>query len=170
MPGTRQPSFNSIRPLTNRAGTSSSSSQLRSNINPIQQAPTLAPSISILFSPHGPCPKTIAPIASYLAAANALPLSALLHPFDTVVNPVWLGGTVNFGIENVKRIAKSMEPSVVIKTHDEEKVAAGFSTKWIECKTGELDEARQALDEAMGGNGRHSASVYDLAPGEALWI
>ena len=54
--------------------------------------------LSVIYSPHGVSYDVIRPYASsYLVSESALPLTALLHSFDCVENPWWLGGNISAG-------------------------------------------------------------------------
>lgn len=83
-------------------------------------------SISVIYSPHGvsyPHIKSYA--SSHLVSEAALPLNVLLHPFDRVENPWYLGGTVSAGSPGGTEIAQNLMAQTWISAHDEDKELGG---------------------------------------------
>jgi hypothetical protein len=65
--------------------------------------------LSVIYSPHGVPYDIIRPYASsHLVHEAALPLTALIHSFDIVENPWYLGGYVSAGSPGGLQIAKSL--------------------------------------------------------------
>ncbi|KZF24408.1 hypothetical protein L228DRAFT_266751 [Xylona heveae TC161] len=84
------------------------------------------PCLSIIYTPHGiPYPLLERYVSSHLAKEGALPLSLLLHSFDRVENPWWLGGTLLAGLPGGIDIAKNLYPRAWISAHDGEKENRG---------------------------------------------
>lgn len=91
-----------------------------------------AKTLSIIYSPHGisyPLIRTYA--SSHLVSSAALPLTALLHSFDRVQNPWWMGGNVNAGLPGGVEIAKNLMAKCWISAHDEDKENSGLAVMKI---------------------------------------
>jgi len=85
--------------------------------------------MSVLYSPHGCNYKSIAPYASsHLVEEAALPLTVLLHCFDRVSNPWYMGGNICAGFPIGKEIAENLCAKTWISAHDEEKEVKGLAT------------------------------------------
>jgi hypothetical protein len=103
----------------------------------IHSTPSLTPhtrdrSVSVLFSPHGISYRQLEPYAtSHLVSEAALPLTALLHCFDSVSNPWWLGGTISSGMPAGQEIANALCPRAWISTHDADKDVRGLMTRML---------------------------------------
>ncbi|KAG6033714.1 hypothetical protein E4U41_006819 [Claviceps citrina] len=95
-------------------------------IRPTRSMASLAPhakdrGVSIIFSPTGIPYREIEPYAtSHLLAEAALPLTVLLHGFDTVSRPWWLGGTLATGFEDGQEIVAKLGARVWISACDAE--------------------------------------------------
>lgn len=88
--------------------------------------------LSVIFSPHGCSYKSIEPYASqHLVSEAALPLTALLHGFDRVTNPWWLGGNICAGFPGGLDIAQNLLAKAWISAHDGNKDTSGFAAKRI---------------------------------------
>ncbi|PGG97720.1 hypothetical protein AJ80_09655, partial [Polytolypa hystricis UAMH7299] len=76
-----------------------SPSNSASNAPPNDANPPRAPILSILYTPHGTFSHTTLQsyLTSHLRPLSALPLTALIHSFDAVRNPWYLGGTISLG-------------------------------------------------------------------------
>lgn len=85
--------------------------------------------LSVLFSPHGLPYSALRPfVTSHLVSSSALPLTALLHSFDRVSNPWYLGGNISAGLPGGVEIAQKLIPQVWISAHDGDKNTTGFAT------------------------------------------
>ncbi|TVY38094.1 hypothetical protein LSUB1_G003821 [Lachnellula subtilissima] len=85
--------------------------------------------LSVIFSPHGCSYKTLSPyIASHLISEVALPLTALLHCFDRIDNPWYLGGNICSGFPGGLEIAQRMCAKAWISAHDGDKETTGLGT------------------------------------------
>lgn len=81
-----------------------------------------------MYSPHGISYDLIQPYASsHLVAEAALPLNALIHSFDRVENPWYLGGNISAGSPGGLPIARSLYAQTWISAHDAEKNNRGLS-------------------------------------------
>lgn len=88
--------------------------------------------LSVIYSPHGIPYKDVAPYASqHLVREAALPLTALLHCFDRVNNPWWLGGNICSGFPGGLEIAQALLAKAWISAHDEVKDTKGFASTRI---------------------------------------
>lgn len=97
------------------------------------QSPNSQRTLSLLFSPHGM--PFAGPLSSYatthLINEAALPLTALLHCFDSVSNPWWLGGNVLRGAPAGREIALQLGARVWVSSHDGKKEVQGLATGWL---------------------------------------
>lgn len=80
---------------------------------------------SLLYAPHGLWPEQAAAIRARLPK----PPDVLLTTFTQYKLPVYLGGTVNLGTEKAAEAIRVLQPSVVVRTHDEHKKAWGVVSK-----------------------------------------
>ncbi|KZL67107.1 hypothetical protein CT0861_04038 [Colletotrichum tofieldiae] len=115
-----------------------SSRSLRS----VRSAASVAPApdardkaVSIIFSPHGISYRCLEDYANtHLKAEAALPLTALLHCFDTVSNPWWLGGNISAGMPAGQETAAALGAKAWVSTHDGDKDVKGLVTKMLKKK------------------------------------
>ena len=113
--------------------------------------------LSIIFSPHGISYSSLhSYAASHLAAEAALPLTALLHCFDNVSNPWWLGGNILLGAPAGTETAGRLGARAWISAHDGDKEVKGLAT-------GLLRTRKWHRDEVVGGL---NASQLALDPGD----
>lgn len=114
--------------------------------------------LSVLFSPHGiPYQGNLESYATtHLINEAALPLTALLHCFDAVRNPWWLGGDVVLGAPAGRDIAVKLHARCWLSCHDGDKDVRGLATGWV--KTRRWD--RDVLERAVTGPGRDVADVF----------
>ena len=109
--------------------------------------------VSVVYSPHGVDYSLIRPYASsHLVATAALPLTLLLHSFDRVQNPWWLGGNIEAGVPGGVEIAKNLMAKCWISAHDEEKDNSGLSVKTIKTRKYNKEEVREMLRQEKGSN------------------
>lgn len=103
---------------------------------------------------------------------SALPLTALLHCFDRVSNPWYLGGNICAGFPGGAEIAQNLLARAWISAHDGDKDTRGFASKKIETTRWEKEaieevvSPRKAEFEKMGRN--EGTEVVVLASGEEL--
>ncbi|PHH60067.1 hypothetical protein CDD81_2153 [Ophiocordyceps australis] len=84
--------------------------------------------VSVIFSPHGIPYSSLEPYAtSHLLTEAALPLTALLHCFETVHSPWCLGSKGNSGIHTGQEIATALGARAWISTYDGNKIATGLA-------------------------------------------
>ncbi|KAI9834948.1 MAG: hypothetical protein M1819_002671 [Sarea resinae] len=126
--------------------------------------------VSVIYSPHGISYPSIERWAvSHLAPQAALPLTALLHSFDQVENPWWLGGTISAGLPGGIEIARNLFARAWISAHDEEKENAGLSVSNTKTKV----YSPQDVQRLMKPEGKHQSKkgltdVVVLGVGEEL--
>lgn len=102
--------------------------------------------ISIIYSPHGIPYRLIRPYAStHLVAEAALPLDALLHSFDRVENPWWLGGNIATGFPGGVDIAYHLLARYWVSAHDEDKEDGGIGTKPVRTRRYDRREAQRLI-------------------------
>jgi hypothetical protein len=124
--------------------------------------------ISVIYSPHGVPFAQLRPYASaHLVTEAALPLTALLHSFDRVENPWWLGGNVSAGLPGGLEIAKNLLARYWISAHDEEKEVGGVTAKPLRYEKWNRKQVESLVEEVIG---RMGAKVLELGVGEEMII
>ncbi|KAK1764611.1 hypothetical protein QBC33DRAFT_580211 [Phialemonium atrogriseum] len=115
--------------------------------------------LSIIFSPHGiSFPSLQSYTTGHLVAEAALPLTALLHCFDNVSNPWWLGGNILLGAPAGAETAGRLAARTWISAHDGDKEVRGIAT-------GLLRTRKWHPDEVAGGLLAVSEEVANSRPG-----
>lgn len=103
-------------------------------------------SVSIIFSPHGTSYSAIETYAtSHLVSEAALPLTALLHCFDTVSQPWWLGGNVS-GLHDGQDIVAKLGARAWISMYDGEKRTRGLAKRLTRRTKYNIDEVREIVN------------------------
>ena len=127
--------------------------------------PRTAKTLSVLYSPHGLTYEPLMPYASsHLVRHAALPLTALIHGFDRVQNPWWMGGNVNAGLPGGVEIAKNLMAKHWISAHDEEKENSGLAVMKVTMRKYALDDVTEmAAKQAPGCNVRVLACGEEMA-------
>ncbi|KAK3394582.1 hypothetical protein B0H63DRAFT_51104 [Podospora didyma] len=116
--------------------------------------------LSVIFSPHGINYSSLhSYVTSHLISEAALPLTALLHCFDSVCNPWWLGGNILLGAPAGTETASRLGARAWISAHDGKKVVKGLATgflrtrKWAQRAVVDQLNSRQALEQRSRGGG-----------------
>lgn len=126
--------------------------------------------LSVIYSPHGVPYDIIRPYAaSHLVMEAALPLTALIHSFDVVSNPWYLGGNVSAGSPGGLQIARSLYARAWISAHDADKNNRGLSVKQVRIGKFATEELERLLQEDRIEGKRTTTAptqVVSLAPGE----
>ena len=124
------------------------------------RSPTLqgrgGPVLSVIFSPHGISYRNLEPyVLSHLLPSSALPLTALLHCFDSVSNPWWLGGNISAGAPAGEETAIKLSARAWVSAHDGDKNIDGLMTKMLRARRYAKEEVqrRLALGEKEDSNG-----------------
>ena len=108
-------------------------------------------SLSLIYSPHGVNYSLIRPYASsHLVQAAALPLTLLLHSFDRVSNPWWMGGNVAAGLPGGVDISRNLMARCWISAHDEDKDNSGISVANVKTRKYTNEEVWRMVDEGGG--------------------
>ncbi|KAF2144602.1 uncharacterized protein K452DRAFT_223126 [Aplosporella prunicola CBS 121167] len=119
--------------------------------------------LSLLYSPHGVPYSVIAPYASsHLVSTGALPLTTLVHSFDRVDNPWYLGGNIAAGKPGGVEIASKLMARCWLSAHDEEKDNRGVSVRMLKVSKFNVEEVKKSL-----GN---ETRVARLGPGEEMKV
>ncbi|KAF2121874.1 hypothetical protein BDV96DRAFT_482602 [Lophiotrema nucula] len=130
--------------------------------------------MSVIYSPHGIPYELIRPYASsYLVHEAALPLGALIHSFDRVENPWYLGGNISAGSDGGVQIARSLLAQAWISAHDADKNNRGLSVKQTRINKSPLDDIDKRLHEGLRLGKINAASqtkIISLASGEEYRI
>lgn len=90
---------------------------------------------AIFYASHG---FTLQP--EQLAAIQDLNIKLLITTFTHFKLPGFLGGEVNPGFPNAKRLVEQLKPEYVLNTHDEQKVGKGLVTKLAKVTYPDFDE------------------------------
>jgi hypothetical protein len=123
--------------------------------------------LSVIYSPHGVSYDVIRPYASsYLVSESALPLTALLHSFDCVENPWWLGGNISAGSPGGTEIAKSLYAKAWISAHDADKDNRGWAVKLTQIAQHAVDEVKKMVEEGVIRKTLPNTEVCSLGAGE----
>jgi Beta-lactamase superfamily domain len=112
--------------------------------------------ISVIYSPHGVSYSLLQPYASqHLVKEAALPLTLLLHSFDRVQSPWWLGGNVSAGSPGGVEIARNLQTRCWISAHDEVKDLRGIVIPYMRTRvyTREEVEALVGMEDTEKGRG-----------------
>lgn len=130
--------------------------------------PFRAKAMSVIYSPHGITYPILVPyVTSHLVSKAALPLTLLLHSFDRVQNPWYLGGNISAGVPGGLGIAQSLLAKCWISAHDEEKESSGLSIKKMVTSKYTVEEVK-ALAEAGRKGGKAGVDVRKLGCGEEV--
>lgn len=127
--------------------------------------------LSVVYSPHGVPYDIIRPYAtSHLVTESALPLTALIHSFDRVENPWWLGGNVSAGSPGGLEIARNLYAKAWISAHDADKDNKGISVKQVRIGKFRANEIMRMFhqdgQDEPARSRLPSTAVLSLAPGE----
>ncbi|KAL8719392.1 MAG: hypothetical protein Q9225_003597 [Loekoesia sp. 1 TL-2023] len=155
-----------------RPSTSHISQPSTSSTTSTYHHPRLARTLSLIYSPHGLAysPHLIPYATSHLVPHAALPLSALIHGFDRVENPWYMGGNVNAGIPGGIEIAKYLMARYWIGAHDEDKENSGLGVMKIRIRKFGVGEVRELVRREIGGGGGGTCEVRALDYGEELVV
>ncbi|EFY90239.1 hypothetical protein MAC_03754 [Metarhizium acridum CQMa 102] len=108
--------------------------------------------LSVIFSPHGISYGAIEGYAtSHLVSEAALPLTALLHCFDAVSQPWWLGGNVTSGFHHGQEIIAKLGARAWISTYDGDKLLRGLARRLTRRKKYKTHEVRNFVHGATAG-------------------
>jgi hypothetical protein len=122
--------------------------------------------LSVIYSPHGVSYEVIRPYASsHLVTEAALPLTALIHSFDRVENPWYLGGNISAGSPGGMQIARSLYAQAWISAHDADKNNRGLSVKQTKIGKYAIDEIKRLLQQDEKRKQNHT-DIIALNSGE----
>ncbi|KAL8782753.1 MAG: hypothetical protein Q9213_005131 [Squamulea squamosa] len=132
--------------------------------------PRPAKTLSVIYSPHGVAysPYLSQYATTHLISHAALPLTALIHGFDRVENPWYMGGNVNAGLPGGVEIAKNLMARCWVGAHDEDKENSGVSVLKIRMRKYGLGEVRESVRKEWSGGGGGGCEVRALNYGEEL--
>ena len=121
--------------------------------------------LSLIFSPHGISYSNLQSYTTrHLATEAALPLTALLHCFDSVSNPWWLGGNILLGAPAGTETAGRLGARAWISAHDGDKEVRGIATGLLKTRKWQREEVVGGLVRGLGDSRlRLSRSSRDLA-------
>ncbi|MCJ1406046.1 hypothetical protein MMC19_000111 [Ptychographa xylographoides] len=139
----------SIPAFSTYPSTLSTSAPSQTNAFP-PTSPFRPKTLSVIYSPHGiTYPALIPYITTHLISAAALPLTLLLHSFDRVQNPWYLGGNISAGMPGGSEIAQKLMARCWVGAHDEEKVSSGISVKKCITRRYRVEEVRELVGKAV---------------------
>ncbi|KAL2113399.1 hypothetical protein VUR80DRAFT_4236 [Thermomyces stellatus] len=130
------------------------------------------PALSVIFSPHGISYRSLEPyVTSHLLPTSALPLTALLHCFNSVSNPWWLGGNISSGAPAGQETAMKLDAKVWVSAHDGDKDVEGLMTKMLRARRYAREEVQRGLTPGgKGGFGAKETEVLMLGVGEEISV
>ncbi|KAK3383851.1 hypothetical protein B0T24DRAFT_65203 [Lasiosphaeria ovina] len=120
--------------------------------------------LSVLFSPHGIGYASLQSyVTSHLISEAALPLTALLHCFDSIDNPWWLGGNILLGAPAGAETASRLGARAWISAHDGDKLVSGIATGFLRTRKRRREDvlAQLRASEALK---RAAASARTATP------
>ena len=134
--------------------------------------------VSVIFSPHGVSYDSLEPyVTSHLLTEAALPLTALLHCFDTASHPRWLGGNVSPGMQAGQQTAAAMGARAWISTYDGEKLVTGLAKRVTNRKKRNRDAVREVIHRTMADKmsirskkQAKPTEILALSPGEEVTL
>ena len=133
---------------------------------PPSPPPPLNRPISVLYSPHGVPYRVIQPYAAHhLLPLGGIPLTLLLHSFDRVKQPWYLGGKISLGLPGGMKIANALMAKCWISAHDEDKFVGGITTEVMKTRKYDLLDA----DDLRRGS-RHWTEMCVLDSGMEMRV
>ena len=103
--------------------------------------------LSLLYSPHGLAASALHAYAAFhLVPAAALPLTALLHPFNQTRNPWYLGGVVIAGLPGGLEVARLLGARTWVSAHDGEKEQGGWAVRTARTRRWGRESVRRVLE------------------------
>ncbi|KAK7543554.1 hypothetical protein IWX49DRAFT_512010 [Phyllosticta citricarpa] len=138
-------------------------------------SPTRArePTQSVLYAPHGVPYAALEPyVTSQLIGHAALPLTLLLHGFDRVDNPWFLGGNIATGAEGGgAEIARRLMARAWVAAHDGAKRSRGVSVGLLRTRRVGVEEVRRWVAVNSEGEVRKAPTrIRRLASGEEMRV
>lgn len=122
------------------------------SVRSVKSTATLSPhvrdrALSVIFSPHGiPYSGGLEAFATtHLLNETALPLTALLHCFDDIAAPRWLGGGASTGAPEAQRTASTLGARALISAHDGRELIGGLLGKMARRRRYRQDEVRDMV-------------------------
>lgn len=109
--------------------------------------------VSVLYTPHGlPFKPDLLPyVQNHLIPSGALPLTLLMHSFDHVQNPWYLGGNISAGYRGGVAIAQGLMARCWLSAHDEPKDDKGISVSLLRTSRMTPEQIRRALWQGPDG-------------------
>ncbi|KAG9257959.1 uncharacterized protein F5Z01DRAFT_632970 [Emericellopsis atlantica] len=106
--------------------------------------------VSVIYASHGIEYSALeAFVRTHLVAEAALPLTALLHPFDDVRSPWWLSRSLNIkGMASGLETARTTCAKAWISTRDGERITKGIMHRGLHRRTHSVRDVRQALEQS----------------------
>ncbi|KHO00090.1 uncharacterized protein MAM_02013 [Metarhizium album ARSEF 1941] len=111
-----------------------------------------ASGVSVILSPHGISYSAIEGYAtSHLVSEATLPLTALLHCFDAISQPWWLGGNLTSGFHDGQEIISKLGARAWISTYDGDKFIRGLAKRLTRRKKYKTYEVRRFVHGVTAG-------------------
>ncbi|KAB5580946.1 hypothetical protein GE09DRAFT_457494 [Coniochaeta sp. 2T2.1] len=120
--------------------------------------------LSVLFSPHGISYQSLQGYISFhLSPRSALPLTALLHCFDNITNPWWLGGEILLGAPVGAVTAAKTRASAWISAHDGEKEVKGLVNGLLKTRKWSREEVEREVgfEVGLGEDGGEKGKTWE---------
>jgi hypothetical protein len=117
--------------------------------------------VSVLFTPHG---SPLSAVERWLDGLKDRRLDVLLHPWNRVKRPLWLGGVISSGFSDGRAICKYSKVGTWVSTHDAKKIETGFVKSWLKTRVYGSNEVHMHLQEpGTDVVNLGVGEVYDLA-------
>ncbi|KAI9786784.1 MAG: hypothetical protein M1816_007791 [Peltula sp. TS41687] len=127
--------------------------------------------LSVLYSPHGISHRSVQPWASdHLRPLGGVPLTLLLHSFDEVRQPWFLGGTISRGLPGGLKLAELLRARSWIAAHDEDKFNAGVVGVTLETRKYDRLDADDVWRRGDDDARRHHTEMHTLDSGAELLL
>lgn len=158
------------------------------SLRTVRSLAAIAPSarnraVSVVYSPYGTSYSCLEPyVNSHLVAEAAVPLTALLHPFDTVPHPWGISGRLGAGASVGLETARTSGAWAWISTHDETNIG-GLSGRLMCRRKQAREDVEEEIRQAMAlaaplwgrggyarGGGRASAAAAKKTKTELLTL
>ncbi|KAF2459442.1 hypothetical protein BDY21DRAFT_413985 [Lineolata rhizophorae] len=134
------------------------------------------PTLSVLYAPHGIHAALLRPYLSahLVPRRGALPLTCLLHSFDEVRNPWWMGGAIAHGAPGGAAVVRLCGARAWLAAHDAVKRLAGLGVARTVVTRWGVQDVRRALRDGAAADapaaGTGETEVVSLEVGEEFTV
>lgn len=93
---------------------------------------------------------------------------ALLHGFEKISNPFWLGGLLNYGFRSASEIVVALRIPIWISTHDENKKATGLVSKFLQRDNATIFQVNEYFQNVS--NRSSTTKIVQIPNGESICL